>query len=341
MFLKQKLLFKADPLIALAIVGGLFFTLFAISVMANSGGEVISQKTANAIAIDGNLDESEWAAALAISSPLQDIVVDPRAHGQDWYQILPCGQGEDPACGNTNGGGLRVSRGQVDGDNDFSVRWATLWDDDYLYFGFDVTDDSVHTYANDVATRDGDIDGFWLLFDTKNDAPIFQFPQHEFNTKEVANNSTYEADDHYWIVGPFTSGGSSAVWALSLSAGLDPELGDPANGHVAAQETGTGYSAEVRFPWSVFEPFFGGPLVPADGMVVGFDITFTDIDGDPPGTFAAPLGGALAWSSDFENDNSPGVLGDLIISTELVVEPSSVSPAGKLPTMWGDIKGQY
>jgi hypothetical protein len=339
MFLKQKLLFKADPLIALTVVGGLFFTLFAISVMANSGGEVTSQKTANAIAIDGNLDESEWTAALAISSPLQDIVLDPRAHGQDWYQLLPCGQGEDPPCGNTNGGGLRVTRGQVDGDDDLSVRWATLWDEDYLYFGFDVTDDSVHAYANDVATRDGYIDGFWLLFDTRNDAPLFEFPNHEFNSKEVANNSTYEADDIYWIFGPLTSGGTSTAW--SSDGSFNPDLGDPANGHVAAQETGNGYTAEARLPWSVFESPYGGPLTPTNGLVIGFDITFTDIDGDPPGSYAAPLGGAMAWSSDFENDNSPGVLGDLIISTELVAEPSSVSPSGKLPTMWGDIKGQY
>ena len=317
----------------------LLFALSTQSAMAHSGGEVMSKNTATPIVIDGKLDEAEWTAAFQDSSPLQDIVVDPRdsKHSQDWYQIVAGGG----AGSNTNNGGLRVSRGQFDGDADFLARWATLWDDNYLYFAFDITDDNTHTYANDVASRDGDIDGIWLLFDTKHDAPKFEFPKHEFNTKEVANNSTYEADDHYWIFAPLTTSGDSAAWAQSLSAASDPELGNPANGHVAGQKSGSGYMAEIRLPWSVFEPFFGGTLTPKDGMVIGFDITITDIDGDPPGTYAAPLGGAIAWSSDFENDNSPGVLGDLIISNETVGVATSVDPAGKLPTMWGDIKRGY
>ena len=330
-------------------VSGNLFTVLAIvcllcalstqSALAHSGGEVMSKNTATPIVIDGKLDEAEWTAAFQDSSPLQDIVVDPRdpKHAQDWYQIIAGGG----AGSNTNNGGLRVSRGQFDGDADFMARWATLWDDNYLYFAFDITDDNTHTYANDVASRDGDIDGIWLLFDTKHDAPKFEFPKHEFNTREVANNSTYQADDHYWIFAPLTTSGNGAAWSQSLSAASDPELGDPANGHVAGQTSSNGYMAEIRLPWSIFEPFFGETLTPTDGTVIGFDITITDIDGDPPGTYAAPLGGAIAWSSDFENDNSPGVLGDLIISSERVGVATSVDPSGKLPTMWGDIKRGY
>jgi hypothetical protein len=76
--------------------------------------------------------------------------------------------------------------------------------------------------------------------------------------------------------------------------------------------TDQGYTAEIRMPWSVFERLFGGPLVPEDGQIIGFDITVMDIDGTPP-TYSEGAGGAMAWSSDFENDNSPGVLGNLII----------------------------
>ena len=97
----------------------------------------------------------------------------------------------------------------------------------------------------------------------------------------------------------------------------------------------------MRLPWSIFEPFFGEALTPTDGLVIGFDITITDIDGDPPGTYAAPLGGAVAWSSDFENDNSPGVLGDLFISSEMISSTTPVNPAGKLSTTWGKIKHGY
>ena len=315
------------------------FALSTLSVMAHSGGEVISKKTATPITIDGIMDEAEWDATFQESSPLQDIVPDPRdpKHNQDWYQIIPGGG----AGSDTNDGGLRVSRGKFDGDDDFSARWATLWDDDYLYFAFDVTDDTTHPYLNDIATRAGEIDGIFLMFDTKHDAPVFEFAHHEFDTKHVANNSVYEADDNYWIFSPFTSEDRNAAWSQALGAGLDPELGDLAKGNYASLKTGSGYAAEMRFPWSIFEPFFGGALSPADGLVIGFDITFTDIDGDAPGTYAAPLGGALAWSSDFENDNSPGVLGDLLISTEVIGGATSVDPRGKLSTTWGKIKHDY
>ena len=337
-FLKRWLSVTGNLFAVFAIVC-LLCSLSTQSAIAHSGGEVTSKKTATPITIDGKIDEAEWDVVLQESSPLQDIVVDPRdpKHPQDWYQIIPGGG----AGSDTNDGGLRVSRGKFDGDADFLARWATLWDDNYLYFAFDVTDDNTHTYANDVAVRDGDIDGIWLLFDTKHDAPKFEFPKHEFNTKEVANNSTYQADDHYWFFAPLTTSGASAAWSQSLSAASDPELGNPANGHVAGQKSGSGYSVEMRLPWSIFEPFFGGTLTPTDGAVIGFDITITDIDGDPPGTYAAPLGGAVAWSSDFENDNSPGVLGDLIISSELVGVATSINPADKLPTMWGKIKRGY
>ena len=315
------------------------FTLSTLSVMAHSGGEVTSKKTATPITIDGMLDEAEWDAIFQEASPLQDIVVDPRdpKHNQEWYQIIPGGG----AGADTNDGGLRVSRGKFDGDDDLLARWATLWDDDYLYFAFDVTDDNPHEYANDIATRSGEIDGIFLMFDTKHDAPVFEFPHHEFNTRHVANNSSYEADDNYWIFSAITPNGTRGAWSQALSAGLDPDLGEPANGNFVGQKTGSGYAAEMRFPWSIFEPFFGGTLTPTDGLVIGFDITITDVDGDAPGTYAAPLGGALAWSSDFENDNSPGVLGDLMISTEVIGSATSVDPEGKLPSTWGKIKQGY
>ena len=336
-FQKESFSFKANTVFS--ILCCLLFVLSTLSVMAHSGGEVTSKKTETPITIDGMMDEAEWDAAFQESSPLQDIVVDPRdpKHNQDWYQIIPGGG----AGSDTNDGGLRVSRGKFDGDDDFLARWATLWDDDYLYFAFDITDDTHHAYANDLASRDGDIDGIWLLFDTKHDAPVFEFPHHEFETKHVADNSSYEDDDHYWIFAPVTTEDTSGAWSQSLSAGRDPELGEPGNGHVAGQKTGSGYAAEMRLPWSIFEPFFGAALEPTDGLVIGFDITITDIDGDAPGTYAAPLGGAVAWSSDFENDNSPGVLGDLLISNEVIGSATSVDPAGKLPETWGKIKRDY
>ena len=114
MFLPKKSFSVTVNLLVIACC--VLFTLSTLSVMAHSGGEVTSKKTATPITIDGMLDEAEWDATFQESSPLQDIVPDPRdpEHLQDWYQIIPGGG----AGSDTNDGGLRVSRGKFDGDDD-------------------------------------------------------------------------------------------------------------------------------------------------------------------------------------------------------------------------------
>ena len=119
---------------------------------AHTGGEVIPLLTFEPFTIDGELDEVEWEYAFEDNSPYNDVVADPRdpETNQDWYEIMRCsnlGPNDpvpDPPCDNRNHGGLRVSRGTVEDANDLSIRWASAWDEDYLYFGFEVTDESVH-----------------------------------------------------------------------------------------------------------------------------------------------------------------------------------------------------
>jgi len=319
MFLSKRNRF---PSIVVAMVACLFFVIFATSAMAYSGGKVISKKTSVPIKIDGELDDPAWKAVRPDFEGTQDVVVDP----QDWYQLkLKSG------AANTNAGGLRVSRGQIDGDSDLKIVWMTTWDDDFLYFAFEVTDDMPVVYAGDIATRTPDMDGIWLCFDTKHDAPVMEFPDKQFETEAVAAVSVYQADDFYLAVGPLTTRNYPVVFLTATNE--HPILNDPANGHAAGKQTSIGYNAEVRLPWSIFEPYYGELLVPKDGMVFGFDFTFTDVDP----TYPAPEGGAMAWSSDFHNDNSPGVLGELFLS---IKEAVAVNPAGKLPSVWGKIKNQ-
>ncbi|MGQ9609007.1 MAG: hypothetical protein ACUVWN_06885 [bacterium] len=293
--------------------------VFSSSILAYSGGKVTSKKASSAIKIDGDLNDPAW---LAVQSDFfgQEIIVNP----QDWYQVKP------KSGNNTNNGGLRVSRGQIDGDSDLKVFWMTTWDDDYLYFGFAVTDDLVTEYPGPYDVRTGDIDGFVLCFDTKHNAPVFEFPAKEFDTGAVAAQSTYQADDVFFIVAPITERKSPCVFEQT-AAQQNLILNDPANGHVAAIKTNVGYNVEIRLPWSVFEPYYGGALIPKEGMAMGFDVTF--MDSDP--TYAAPLGGAMAWSSDFENDNSPSVLGELLLAPG---GETLISPKGKLTNTWGNIK---
>jgi hypothetical protein len=318
MFLSKR---KRFPSVVVAMVACLFLVIFATSAMAYSGGKVISKKTSVPIKIDGELNDPAWKAVRPDFEGTQDIVVDP----QDWYQL------KELSGGDTNAGGLRVSRGQIDGDNDLKIVWMTTWDNDFLYFAFEVADDNVNEYTGPLDARSTDIEGFWLVFDTKHDAPLIEFPEKQFDTGAAALESTNQPDDYFWAFAPLTSRGYPAVFETSSLVGGSPILNDPANGHAAGKQTSIGYNAEVRLPWSIFEPYYGELLVPKDGMAFGFDITFTDIDP----TYAAPEGGAMAWTSDFQNDNSPAVLGELFLS---IVDAVAVNPVGKLPSVWGEIK---
>ena len=290
--------------------------LFTTDGFAHSGGEAISAPRRGEITIDGDLVEWEIVRSLA-----QEITTKP----QDWYQIVPGGgAGRD-----TNKGGLRVSRGQIDGDDDLKVTWMTMWDKDNLYFAFEVVDDDINELKPPYETRDGrNFEGYWLCFDTKHDAPTKKFGNKKFDTAAVAAISTYEPDDTFWEIAPLTARGAGAAFQRDGEV-ADPELNSPAKGHIAAKQDGGSYTFEVRMPWKIFDAYHGKRIKPEDGDVIGFDITVMDVDP----VYDPPKGGAMAWSSDFENDNSPGVLGDIIFSTTAAVDPS-----GKLPVTWGQIK---
>ena len=251
----------------------------------------------------------------------QEITTKP----QDWYQIVPGGgAGRD-----TNKGGLRVSRGQIDGDDDLHVTWMTMWDDDNLYLAFEVVDDDINELKPPYNARDGrNFEGYWLCFDTKHDAPTKKFGNKKFDTAAVAAISTYEPDDTFWEIAPLTTRGAGAAFKRDGQV-EEPELNSPAKGHIAAKKDGGSYTFEIRMPWKIFDAYYGKRIKPDDGDVIGFDITVMDVDP----VYDPPKGGAMAWSSDFENDNSPGVLGDIIFSTTAAVDPS-----GKLPVTWGQIK---
>ena len=293
--------------------------LYPASVLSFSGGLAISKKTAEPITIDGNLNDAAW---LAVQSDFenQKIIANP----QDWYQI------KEKSGADTNDGGRRVTRGKVDNEADLSAFWMTVWDDEYIYFGFSVSDDVVVEYQGPYDVRTGDTDSVVVIFDTKHDAPVFEFPSKEFDTGAVAAQSTNQPDDVFYVMTPITNRGTPGVFegaGLTVNATLD----DAANKHVAAVKTNAGFNVELRIPWSIFEPFYGGTLVPTEGMMMGFDISL--VDSDP--TYASPVGGAMAWSSDFENDNSPGVLGELKLGPGVV---TAVTPMEKITSTWGNIK---
>jgi hypothetical protein len=321
MFLSKKLsTSKAFLFFSFTLLSVVVLMLSAVPAMSYSGGKANCKKTSVPIKIDGDLNDPSWLAVQADFAN-QTIIANP----QDWYQIKP------KSSANTNDGGLRVTRGRVDNDADLKGVWMTVWDSDYIYFGFAVSDNVVVEYQGPYNARSGDTDSVVVIFDTKHDAPVISFPAKQFDTGACVPQSLNMPDDVFYYTTVITNRGTPVVWDTAANA--EVILSDPAKKHTAAKKTATGYTFEMRIPWSIFTPYYGAALVPKSGMVMGFDVSL--VDSDP--TYAAPLGGAMTWSSDFENDNCPAVLGELTI-VAIEASTTSVTSKGKLASTWGDIK---
>lgn len=184
--------FKPLFLLILAVI---WIVLDITDSQAHSGGKAISAPRRGNIQIDGDL--TEWNVVRSLA---QEMTTRP----QGWCQII-AGGGKGS---NTNNGGLRVSRGQIDGDKDLKVTWMTMWDTDNLYFAFETIDDDINEIKPPYDGRNSrNFEGYWLCFDAKHDAPVKNFPNKKFNTAQVAGLSSYEPDDTFWEIAPLTARG--------------------------------------------------------------------------------------------------------------------------------------
>lgn len=121
-----------------------------------------------------------------------------------------------------------------------AAQWTSLWDDEYLYFHIDVTDDDLR---NDSEAYYED-DGVEIFIDADN-----------------SRDSTYGANDFQYAIG-----WNNENTVMEVSQGATDGV------EAAVTDTDSGYRVEVAIPWATLG------VNPADSARLGLDIQVNDDD---------------------------------------------------------------
>jgi len=156
---------------------------------------------------------------------------------------------------------LVFSRGDWDGSDDLTAVWRLAWDNNNLYIGVAVTDDThVQTQTGNQIFRGDSVD---MQFDTDLNGDF---------------GDGLSPDDFQITFSPGDFGGlpPSAFRFQGTSNGRIEDA--PGGNHVtlAALKTSEGYNIEAAIPWSDLN------LTPAPGLVIGLSLNVSD--NDAPGT---------------------------------------------------------
>jgi hypothetical protein len=297
-------------------------------VYAHSRGVAEAYFTDNPPVIDGDAGDPEWQERWA-EFQAGDNGTGPSMHMKP--ETTPAWFIFDETSPN------RISRGNFDGDEDWSAEYGLLFDEEWLYYVFVCKDDVVfEDLDGDDVEKGGDIiadnDQLWLIFDYEHNAPVIPKGNDD---RELAGREEclFSDGDVYYRLKVFSKGlDLPGIW-LSLAnnpAGGGTFFDKEGTENLKTTRTADGYIYEGKLR---FKEMFKGARVPnllppIDGVVWGWDSTIDDHDVKGFGRE-----GAISWASSFENDNMVCGFGDLKF-----VGTRAVAPQDKLPTTWGNLK---
>ena len=312
-------MFKYTTLFIVALA-----TLFSATfVFAHSGGEAVAIFTEVPPVIDG---KDDWPAEVWAEAQEHDMHMKPE-DVPDWFMFPETSPN-------------RISRGVIDDNNDLSVEFAFMFDEEWLYYIGVFVDDNVpdDLNSNEVDNKTGPTDPattqWWLEFDFEHDSPKKPKGNDDRDLAGVAG-CLYQPGDHFWWLKPWT-GEKQTKPACFENNGQNAVLGDrnlfdeECTSNMASQSTADGFIIEGKLRIkTMFEMSTKPDLpIPTDGTIWGFDSTAEDFD-----VKGEAREGAISWTSSFENDNTTCIFGDL-----LFVGARAVSAKDKLPVTWGRIK---
>lgn len=210
-------------------------------------------KAAGAVSIDGKADEASWGTASYLI---------PRV--DTWAPNI-----------------------EVNGHDDFSASFKGLWDDEYVYFLFDVKDDNVHQGI-------GDADNLWIQ-----DCIEVIIP------KDATENYKYR----------FVHGRDNE----SILSGEELEV--PAGFKNKSTKTATGYIIEVAIPWSTI------PGIDAIERTSTFNVSFSALDIDrADASLWTHISGILGWPyANVSNVIALGNADDVTIENTAPAAPTGLT----------------
>jgi hypothetical protein len=304
----------------------------ATFVFAHSGGEAIAIFADVPPVIDG---KDDWPKDVWTQAQEHDMHMKPEDVPK-WFMFPETSPN-------------RVSRGVIDDNDDLSVEFAFMFDEEWFYYIGVFVDDNLPV---DLNTNEGDepvnrgangsampyTSEWWLEFDFEHDAPKKPKGNDDVDLSAVPG-CLYQPGDHFWWLKPwsgsgttrpacFESNGQNAVLDGGTVYRFDLECAS----NMAATKTADGMIIEGKLKFkTMFEMAHKPNLpIPRNGTIWGFDSTVTDVERK-----GEDREGAISWASSFENDNNVCILSDL-----LFVGRRAVNAKDKLSITWGKIKAR-
>ena len=173
----------------------------------------------------------------------------------------------------------KIAMGEAVSEEDLSNSFRTMWDQDALYFLFEVKDDSI---VWDLPYLGWDLDGQEIYLDMGNEKVSWGYDTNDVQLRFIYNHP----DIQQFYMG-------------------QPPWVDAASVDFAHFRTSDGFNLEIRFPWAALEVDD-----PHEGMEIGVEITGNDNDGG----FRESI---LAWNAITDDAwKNPSVWGTVVLLTE-------------------------
>lgn len=250
------------------------FVLVAAAAVVDQNSEVRATATAwkvlESIVIDGDLSEWNTSTPLVLEDESQLI-----RDGEYWSGL-----------------------------DDLSARVYLMWDEDNLYIGAEVTEDT--PFGAIAMLPIDDNDNFTLYLSTNPDADPDRtaYETTDFRLILVTDNLYYDTAFDRSMVSDL-----QGFWSMGMDGSQDVLTGYER----VARATEVGYVLEAKIPWSNFSNKNIPLFVPSEGVSLGFDLVITDIAYPCPGTEFIPQ---IAWTGDATVVIDPSAWGTLEFQSE-------------------------
>ena len=189
------------------------------------------------------------------------------------------------------------------GPEDLSCTVYVMWDEENLYLGVDVKEDTPYG-AIEMLPLDGE-DNFklYLSTDPGSDPARTVFATNDFLIYLIIDNL-------YWDTAIDRSMVPKEARQRFVSNGMNGGQNVLEGYTVASTQTTGGFLYEALIPWACFSNENIPVYVPAAGDSISFDFAITDISYPCPGTQYIPQ---MAWTGDLNINEDPSLWGQLVL----------------------------
>ncbi len=190
------------------------------------------------------------------------------------------------------------------GPDDLSAKVYVMWDEENLYIGAEVVEDTPFGAIAMLPIDDNDNFAIYISTNPNADPNRTAYESTDFRLILVT-------DDLNWDTAFDRSAVSDlkGFWSIGMEGSSDVLKGYER----AATPTETGYILEMKIPWINFSNENIPVFVPEEGQRIGFNIVITDIAYPCPGTEFIPQ---IAWTGDASLTTNPSVWGFLEFRSE-------------------------